>query len=58
MVAGGLALMKQLFRDQISSAELVGRLLDTADNTGIYSDRDTYGRGNGSLRRDVACGSS
>ena len=45
MVAGGLALMKQLFRDQISSAELVGRLLDTADNTGIYSDRDTYGRG-------------
>ena len=45
MVAGGLALMKQLFRDQLSSTELVGRLLDTADNTGIYADRDTYGHG-------------
>ena len=54
MVAGGLALMKQLFRDQLSSTELVGRLLDTADNTGIYVDRDTYGRG----RMDLSAATS
>lgn len=45
MVAGGLALMKQLFRDQLSSEELVTRLLETADDTGVYSDRAVYGRG-------------
>ncbi len=45
MVAGGLALMKQLFRDQLSSTELVERLLSTADDTGIYADRNTYGHG-------------
>ena len=45
MVSGGLAIMKQLFRDQISNRELVGRLFATADNTGIYADPDIYGRG-------------
>ncbi len=45
MVTGGLAIMKQLFRDQLSSEELVTRLFDTADNAGIYSDRAVYGRG-------------
>ena len=45
MVAGGLAIMKQLFRDQLSSEELVTRLLETADNTGVFSDRAVYGRG-------------
>ncbi len=45
MVAGGLAIMKQLFRDQLSSEELVTRLFETADDTGIYSDRAIYGRG-------------
>ncbi len=45
MVSGGLAIMKQLFRDQVSNAELVSRLFLTADNTGIYADRDLYGRG-------------
>ncbi len=45
MVAGGLAIMKQLFRDQLSSEELVTRLLETADNTGVFSDRAIYGRG-------------
>ena len=45
MVAGGLALMKQLFRDQLSNTELVKRLFDTADSTGIYADRNTYGHG-------------
>ena len=45
MVAGGLAIMKQLFRDQMSSEELVTRLLETADDTGVYADRAVYGRG-------------
>lgn len=45
MVAGGLAIMKQLFRDQLSSEELVTRLLETADDAGVYSDRAIYGRG-------------
>ena len=45
MVSGGLAVMKQLFRDQLSNAELVSRLFLTADDTGIYADRDLYGNG-------------
>ena len=45
MVAGGLAIMKQLFRDQLSNTELVSRLLVTADNTGRYANRSVYGRG-------------
>ena len=45
MVSGGLAVMKQLFRDQLSNEELVSRLFLTADNAGIYADRDIYGNG-------------
>ena len=45
MVSGGFAIMKQLFRDQLSSEELVTRLLETADNTGLYANRTIYGRG-------------
>ncbi len=45
MVSGGLAIMKQLFRDQLSNEELVTRLFATADKTGIYADRDIYGQG-------------
>ena len=45
MVAGGLALLKQLFRDQLFNTALVERLLETADNSGIYADRAIYGRG-------------
>ena len=45
MVAGGLALLKQLFRDQLPNTELVTRLFETADKTGIYSDRTIYGQG-------------
>ena len=44
-VAGGLAIMKQLFRDQLSNEELVSRLFATADKTGIYADREVYGQG-------------
>ncbi len=45
MVAGGLAIMKQLFRDQLSNEDLVSRLFATADKTGIYADRQIYGQG-------------
>ena len=45
MVSGGLAIMKQLFRDQLSNEELVSRLFATADRTGIYADREVYGQG-------------
>ena len=45
MVSGGLVVMKKLFRDSLSSEELVERLLTTANNEGIYADADTYGRG-------------
>ena len=45
MVSGGLAIMKQLFRDQLANEELVSRLFLTADSTGIYADRDIYGNG-------------
>ena len=44
-VSGGLAIMKQLFRDQLSNEELVSRLFATADRTGIYADREIYGQG-------------
>ena len=44
-VAGGLAVMKQLFRGQLSSAALVTRLFATADKTGRYADEDVYGQG-------------
>ena len=45
MVAGGLALMKQLFRSQLSNKELVARLFATADKSGVYANRNIYGRG-------------
>ena len=45
MVAGGLAIMKQLFRDQLSNTALVSRLLATADNTGRFANRSVYGQG-------------
>ena len=45
MVTGGLALMKQYFRGQISNTDLLSRLLETADRSGIYADAAIYGRG-------------
>ena len=45
MVTGGLALMKQYFRDQLSNTDLLARLLRTADRTGQYADAAIYGRG-------------
>ena len=45
MVSGGLAVMKQLFRDQLSNTELVSRLFSTAKKSGIHADRSIYGQG-------------
>ena len=45
MVAGGLAIMKQLFRDQLSNTDLVERLFRTADKEAPYSDTAIYGQG-------------
>ena len=45
MVSGGLALMKQFFRDQLSNTELVTRLFETADKSEQYSERLIYGQG-------------
>ena len=50
MVAGGLAVMKQLFRDQLSNTELVTRLFETAEDEGVYADRAVYGHGAMDLR--------
>ncbi|MGR3912940.1 MAG: S8 family serine peptidase, partial [Gammaproteobacteria bacterium] len=45
VVSGSLALLRQYFRRQLGSTELVSRLLQTADKTGIYADSDKYGQG-------------
>ena len=45
MVSGGLALMKQIFRGQLSNTDLVTRLYETADRSGFYADAAVYGRG-------------
>ena len=44
-VSGGLALMKQLFRGQLSNIKLVTRLYSTANKTGEYANRSIYGQG-------------
>ena len=45
MVAGGLAVMKSLFRDQLSNTELVTRLFATANKDGRYAVSAIYGQG-------------
>ena len=45
MVAGGLAVMKQLFRNQLANTSLVERLYRTLNRDGPYGDRAVYGRG-------------
>ena len=45
MVAGGLAVMRHLFRDQLSNEELLARLYRTARKSGLYTDRAVYGQG-------------
>ena len=45
MVTGALVVMKHHFRNQMSNTELVTRLLDTANDSGIYADSTVYGHG-------------
>lgn len=45
MVAGGLALMKQQFRDQLSNRAIVSRLFATANKRGKYANSAIYGQG-------------
>lgn len=45
MVTGGLAVMKHLFRNQLSNTALVSRLFATANDRGRYSDSGIYGHG-------------
>jgi len=44
-VTGGLALMKDVFRGQLSNTQLVTRLFATANNRGKYATTATYGQG-------------
>ena len=45
MVSGGLALMKQIFRGQLSNTALLSRLFATANKSGRYASRSIYGQG-------------
>ena len=45
MVSGSLAVMKQLFRNQLSNTELVTRLFVTADKSDRYGNTAIYGQG-------------
>ncbi|WP_236619802.1 S8 family peptidase [Candidatus Synechococcus spongiarum] len=45
IVTGGLAVMKQLFRDQLSNTQLVSRLFATAKKSGEHGNRAIYGQG-------------
>ena len=44
-ITGSLALIQQMFRDQLSSEELVTRLFTTANKTGLFADSSIYGQG-------------
>lgn len=45
MVAGALAVVMDRFRGQLSNREVALRIINTANNKGIYSDDLTYGAG-------------
>ena len=45
LVAGGLALMKQFFRGQLTNPDLLARLFATADKRGVYGNMHAYGQG-------------
>ncbi len=45
IVTGGLAVLKDVFRSQLSNSALVARLLATANKKGIYADSSVYGQG-------------
>ena len=45
IVTGALVVMKHYFRNQMSNTQLVTRLLDTANDRGIYANSSIYGHG-------------
>ncbi|MDE0385705.1 MAG: S8 family serine peptidase [Defluviicoccus sp.] len=45
LVTGGLAVLRDVFRGQLSNTALVSRLLETANKQGIYADSSVYGQG-------------
>ena len=45
IVAGGIALVMERFRGQLSNREVALRVVNTANNTGIYADAAIYGAG-------------
>ena len=45
MISGGLALMMEAFRGQLHPREIGLRMVNTADNRGIYADSRIYGAG-------------
>jgi len=45
LVSGGLAVMKHVFRDQLTNEQLVSRLFTTANDDGIYANSAVYGHG-------------
>ena len=45
VVSGALALMMEHFRGTKGNTEVVRRMLDTADRSGVYADSETYGAG-------------
>lgn len=45
LVSGALALLMEHFRGTRGNTEVVKRMLDTADRSGLYADLETYGAG-------------
>lgn len=52
-VSGALAILIDLFDGQMTTAELIDRLLLTADKSGRYADADIYGQGLLDLERAI-----
>ena len=44
-VTGAIAVLKELFNDNLSSIQILERLLNTANKEGKYSNREIYGQG-------------
>ena len=44
-VTGAIAVLKELFNDNLSSAQILERLFNTANKEGRYSDKEIYGQG-------------
>ena len=45
IVSGGLALLMEHFRGQMAPREIGLRMVNTADDSGVYADMETYGAG-------------